>query len=130
MIFIPSLVFPCECCGEGIVVTPLEDTEDISEGEVIVEEDKKLKDMKDSPFIQLSFWEHTSKNSDNRLNLWNRIKDVWCTLRGRSPWTDMVIFRAKTARHFAHHLLYIIDKMEKEKEDKNKVIFESEEEKR
>ena len=124
MIYIPTKIFPCDCMGEGITVTQLYDKEDISEGEVKVSEDKELRDCQEFPFIQLSFWEYTSKYSDHRLTRLDRIKYAWHILCGRSPWPDMVIFKAKTAKHFANHLLYIISKSEKKENKKLLLVKE------
>lgn len=125
MILEPSKVFPCDCSGEGIAITSFEDSEDISEGEVLVEEDKILRDYAEAPYIQLSFWEYGHRTKD-RVSWWWRLKIAWYVFRKGSPWADMVCMKAKTARHFANHLLYIIMKAEKEvkQEAKQKPIVE------
>lgn len=115
MIDHPSKLFPCDCCGEGLTVSKLYDEEDISEGEVLVSEDKVLRDCLESPFIQLSFWEYGNCNNPKYFcNLWWRLKIAWKVFRDGSPWPDQVIMKAKHARNFANHLLYIISKAEKE----------------
>jgi len=113
MIFIPSKIFPCDCMCEGLTVTPLSDEEDISEGEVIVSEDKELRDCQESPFIQLSFWEFGVCKKP-RWNWWWRLKIAWRVFRDGSAWPDQVIMKAKHARNLANHILYIINKANRE----------------
>jgi len=123
MIFIPSKLFPCDCMGEGITVTPLSDKDDISEGEVLVSEDKELRNCCESPFIQLSFWEFgVCKNP--RWNWWWRLKIAWRVFRDGSAWPDQVIMKAKHARNLANHILYVINKGERaiKQEEKQKPI--------
>jgi hypothetical protein len=107
-------LFKCDCMSEGITVTPLEDTEDISEGEVIVEVDKELKDRTGSPFIQLSFWEFGHK-TEGRWSWWWRLKIAWHIFRTGKPWADMIIMKASVAKKLANHILYVIRKVEEEK---------------
>ena len=122
MIENPSKLFPCDCMGEGITVTKLYDTEDISEGEVLVSEDKELRDSMESPFIQLSFWEFgVCKNP--RWNWWWRLKIAWHVFRDGSAWPDQVVMKAACAKNLAYHILYIISKGEKEiKQEPSKVV--------
>lgn len=106
----PTKIFPCDCMGEGLVVT--------------VEKNVDLKDYDRSPFIDIAFWEYTSKNGEgNQLTKWERIKYAWHILKGNSPWADMITMNAKVARNFAHHILYLISKNEN-KDSKQKPIFE------
>lgn len=113
MIFIPSKIFPCNCMGEGLTITPLTDDEDISEGEVLMSEDKRRRDCIEAPFIQLSFWEFgVCKKS--RWNWWWRLKIGWRVFREGSAWPDQVIMKAAHAKNFANHLLYMISKAQKE----------------
>lgn len=121
MINIPSKIFPCDCMGEGITVTKYHDTEDISEGEVLVEEAKNLRDCSESPFIQLSFWEY-GHPTQARWSWWWRLKIAWCVFRKGTPWPDMVIMKAAVAKNLAHHILYIIGKGEKEKVTKQEPL--------
>ena len=114
MICIPTKLFPCDCMGEGIVVTKIHDLEDISEGEVLVEEDKDFRDVKESPFINLSFWEY-GQRTHGKWSWWWKLKIAWHVFRKGAPWPDMVILKAATAKNLAHHILYIISKGEKEK---------------
>lgn len=117
----PSKIFPCDCMGEGLTVTPLSDDEDISEGEVLVSEDKGCRDCCESPFIQLSFWEYGScKSSKYCRNLWWRLKTAWHVFRDGTAWPDQVIMRAKVARNLANHILYIIGKAQREIEREKK----------
>lgn len=113
MIEKPSKLFPCDCMGEGIMVTPMVDDEDISEGEVKLSEDKELRDCQRSPFIQLSFWEFgVCKNP--RWDWWWRLKIAWRVFRDGSAWPDQVIMKAAVARNLANHILYMISKAKKE----------------
>ena len=121
MIENPTKIFPCDCMGEGITVTKYYDSEDISEGEVLVEEDKELREVEESPFIQLSFWEY-GHAIQGRWSWWWRLKIAWNVFRKGTPWPDMVIFNVRTARHFAHHLLYIISKGEEAKRKKEPLV--------
>jgi len=115
MIFKPSKLFPCDCCGEGVTVTPLSDTKDISEGEVIVNENKALRDYQESPFIQLSFWEYGKcKNSRWSSNWWWRLKTAWHVFRDGSAWPDQVVMKVAVAKNLANHILYTIGKAKKE----------------
>lgn len=127
MFLSPKKLFLCDCMGGGITVTKFSDTEDISEGEVLVEEDKTLRDCVESPFIQLSFWEYGHRTK-GRWSWWWRLKIAWGVFRKGTPWPDMVIFKAKTARNFAHHLLYIVNKGEKEKVNKQEPLVKKESE--
>lgn len=112
MIEHPTKVFPCDCMGEGVAVSKLNDNTDISEGEVMMQ-DYELKDYKESPFIQLAFWEH-GHCIKGRWSWWWRLKIAWYVFRKGTPWSDMVIMRAKVAKNLAYHIIYLIDK------DKNK----------
>jgi len=123
MIFEPDIVFPCDCAGEGVTVTPLKDTEDISEGEILMEEDKELRDFEESPFIQLSFWEYGHKTK-GRWSWWWRLKIAWHVFRTGKPWADMVIMKAAVAKRLAHHVLYVIRKAEEEKNSRDRMIVQ------
>ena len=115
MIDHPSKLFPCDCKGEGLTVSKLYDDEDISEGEVLVSEDKKLRDCQEAPFIQLSFWEYGCCNNPKYFsNLWWRLKIAWYVFREGTPYTDQVIMKAAVARNLANHILYMIAKGKKE----------------
>ena len=117
MIDHPSKLFPCDCMGEGFTVSKLYDDEDISEGEVLVSEDKKFRDYQEAPFIQLSFWEYGNCNSPKYFcNLWWRLKTAWHVFRDGSAWPDQVIMKAKHARNLANHILYIIGKSQRQME--------------
>lgn len=120
----PSKVFPCDCMGEGIVVTKFEDNEDISEGEVLVEEEKELRDCKESPFIQLSFWSygHCAKS---KWSWWWRLKIAWDVFRKGTPWPDMVIMKAPVAKNLAHHILYVIKRGNEQKNNKQEPIVKA-----
>ncbi|MHA1302530.1 MAG: hypothetical protein ACTSPI_02365 [Candidatus Heimdallarchaeaceae archaeon] len=123
MIKKPSKLFPCDCGGEGITVLKMYDTKDISENEVIASEDKSLREFDESPFIQLSFWEHgCCKNP--KWSWWWRLKIAWYVFRDGSPWPDMVIMKAKHARNLANHILYIINKGEEEKKRGEPIVGE------
>lgn len=121
MIDHPSKLFPCDCMGEGITVSKLYDTEDISENEVMVKEDKEIRDCEGSPFIQLSFWEY-GHSTKGRWSWWWRLKIAWYVFRKGSPWPDMVVMKVTTARNLANHILYIIKKGEREKKREPLVI--------
>lgn len=121
MIEKPSKLFPCDCMGEGLTVTPLSDNEDISEGEVLVSEDKVLRDYKEAPFIQISFWDYGSCSSPKYFSyLWWRLRTAWHVFRDGSAWPDQVIMKAKVARNLANHILYIINKASREIEREKK----------
>jgi hypothetical protein len=101
--------------GEGLTVTPLEDKEDISEGEVLVSEAKELRDCQESPFIQLSFWEFGKcKNPKWISNWWWRLKTAYHVFKNGSAWSDQVIMKASVAKNLANHILYTIGKAKKE----------------
>lgn len=131
MIDHPSKLFPCDCMGEGITVTPLSDKEDISENEVLVSEEKINRGCEESPFIQLSFWEYGSCNNPKYFcNLWWRLKTAWKVFRDGSAWPDQVIMKAAHARNLANHILYIINKANREieKEKKQEPLVKDEKE--
>ena len=108
-------LFRCDCMGEGIAVTKTHETEDISEGEVVVSNDASLDDCSESPYIQLSFWEFGHRRH-GRWSLWQRLKMAYqIAFKNRGPWEDMVMLRARVAKNLANHILYIIAKGEKEK---------------
>ena len=126
MIDHPSKLFPCDCMGEGLTVSKWYDKEDISEGEVLVSEDKVMRDCLEAPFIQISFWEFgVSKTS--RWDWWWRLKTAWYVFKNRTPWPDQVTMKAATAKNLAHHILYIIRKGEREIEHPPLVEDEKEE---
>ena len=121
MIDHPSKLFPCDCMGEGLTVTKYYDTEDISEGEVLMSESKDLRDCEGSPFIQLSFWEFgVCKNP--RWNWWWRLKIAWHVFREGSAWPDQVVMKAAHARNLANHILYIITKGEQVKRKEKPIV--------
>jgi len=109
----PSKLFPCDCMGEGLTVSKWYDNEDVSEGEVLVSEDKRMNDCEEAPFIQISFWEY-GNSKKARWNWWWRLKIAWYVFRAGSPWPDQVIMKATVARNLAHHILYIIKKGKRE----------------
>jgi len=107
--------------GEGLTVTKYYDTEDISEGEVLMSESKDLRDCEGSPFIQLSFWEFgVCKNP--RWNWWWRLKIAWHVFREGSAWPDQVVMKAAHARNLANHILYIITKGEQVKRKEKPIV--------
>lgn len=115
MIDHPSKLFPCDCMSAGLTVFKWYDNEDISEGEVLVSEDKELRDSQEAPFIQISFWEYGSCNNPKYFcNLWWRLKTAWHVFRDGSAWPDQVIMKAAVAKNLAHHILYIIKKGKRE----------------
>jgi len=99
--------------GEGITVTKLMDDEDISENDVLVSEDKRLRECAESPYIQLSFWEYGVCKKPH-WNWWWRLKIAWYVFRNGAPWPDQVIMKATHAKSLAHHILYVVRKAEKE----------------
>jgi len=156
----PTKIFPCDCVGGGITVTKYSDTEDISEGEVFMEEDKKFNSypcsdcggsgkthenagatnllmdytcstcngkgvryFEGSPFIQLSFWEYGHPTKP-RWSWWWKLKIAWYVFRKGSPWPDMVILNAKTAKNFANHILYLLAKHKEKRNRKNLLVKE------
>lgn len=126
MLNAPSKLFPCDCMGEGLTVSKWYDNEDISEGEVLVSEDKRMNDCEEAPFIQIAFWEYgVSKNS--RWDWRQRLKIAWYVFRNGTPWLDQVTMKAATAKNLAHHILYIIKKGEREIEHPPLVKDEKEE---
>jgi hypothetical protein len=92
----PVKLFPCDCCGEGLVVT--------------VEKDLDLEDIQRGPFINIAFWENARKFEVSTLNWRERIKLAWSILRGKSLWMEMVTLNANVARKFANHILYLLGK--------------------
>lgn len=90
-------VFMCDCTGEGIMVT--------------VEEDDFFEGTEGSPYIGLAFWECTNKfEGTPKLTIWERLKLAIHILKGGSPYLDQVFMRAETAKKFANHILYLINK--------------------
>ncbi len=108
----PTKVFPCDCMGEGIAVTS-SDLFDEEEGEILVSEDKRLRDCQGAPFIEFSFWEF-GHPTHGRWGIWDRLRMAYHVFKHKSPWPDMVIMEAKKAKSFANHVLYVISKVEKE----------------
>ena len=110
MIRSATKLFPCDCMGEGIVVT--------------VEEDDDFFNCEGTLFIGMAFWELQAKMDDHgRLHMsrWERVKYAWRILRGHSPWTDMVWMKAKIAQNLANHILYLISRSKK-KVDESKML--------
>ena len=116
MIERPTKMFPCDCMGEGITVTKWMDDGSCFEedGDVLVSEDKKCRDCKEAPYIQLAFWEYgvTTKKG---LRRWTwRVAAAWHVFRNGTPFADQVTMKVRTAKNLANHILYIIGKAEKE----------------
>jgi hypothetical protein len=96
MIEHPTKVFNCDCMSEGLVV---------------VRQDEYLDDCEGAPFIEIGYWEYG--HGDSRWNWWMRLRACWYILRKGTCWTDMVMFKKKTARNFANHILYLLSKKPK-----------------
>lgn len=92
----PNKIFPCDCCGEGLVVS--------------VEKDVDLENTPRGLFINVAFWENGKKFAGHNLGWWDRVKLALHILKGNSPYADMVILNSKVARKFAYHILYLLDK--------------------
>jgi hypothetical protein len=104
----PERVFPCDCCGEGIVITtyPCED-----DRVVAISRDGKDEDH-GVYYIELSFW--TIGNSrDKRLDWKERLRAMWYIWKHGHPWVDMVAMTPSITKSFTNHLLYRVSKMEK-----------------
>ena len=102
--WIPTKVFPCDCGMEGCTIT--------------VEEESWMGDCEGAPFIGVAFWEMEHKlDSVSGMSLWGRIKYAVHILRGKSPWTDMVLMRSDVAKNFANHILYLLGKENKKKKE-------------
>jgi len=106
MIEKPTKIFPCDCMGEGLVVVKQEEDYDCI----------------DAPFIEIGFWNfgHVSEKRDWKWRLYT----CWHILRTGTCWTDMVIMKAKTAKNFAHHILYLLSKDKKKKEMRELLVKE------
>lgn len=90
-------VFICDCMGEGIMVT--------------VEPKDFFNEEGDSPYIGLAFWECNNKFAGQpKLTIKERLKLAIHILKGGSPYLDQVFMRAETAKKFANHILYLINK--------------------
>jgi len=126
-----SKLFKCECMGEGLIVTV---EKDVIETNRVPTNRRRWEFWKPKfiwkveginkpiTYVNISFWEYTSKNGKgNQLSRWGRMKYTWHILRGKSPWTDMVMMNAKTARNFANHILYLLSKS-RTKDDKNLLV--------
>lgn len=90
-------VFMCECTGEGVMVT--------------VEKENFFEDSNGYPYIGLAFWECNNKFAGQpKLTFKERMKLAIHILKGGSPYLDQVFMRAETAKKFANHILYLINK--------------------
>lgn len=116
MIEKPTKLFPCDCMGEGLTVTKWMDDGSIFEedGDVLVSEDKKCRDCKEAPYIQLAFWEYGVCTKRGLRRWWWRVAVAWHVYRNGTPFADQVTMKVKTAKNLAHHILYIIKKGERE----------------
>ena len=93
-------LFKCDCSSGGLTVSISESTE--------------LRGYEGDPYLDISFWSCDAKyGGDSKLSMWRRIKYAWRILRGGTLWADMVILRAKVAKHLAYHILYLIQKSRK-----------------
>jgi len=91
----PTKIFPCDCMGEGVMVT--------------LEEDEDLNDCQGAPYINLAFWQHGVKyGPGDQLSRWERIKYAWQILWRGTLWTAMVTMKKDVARNLANHILYLI----------------------
>jgi len=99
MIENPTKIFPCDCMGEGLVV---------------VKQDEDTNDCIGGPFIEMGFWNfgHVSEKRDWK---W-RLRTCWYILRKGTCWTDMVIMKARTAKNFAYHIIYLLNKDKERKQ--------------
>jgi len=95
MIEHPTKMFPCDCMSEGLVV---------------VRQDEDY-DCIDAPFIEIGFWNY-GQVTGKRNWRW-RLRTCWYILRKGTCWKDMVIFKKKTAKNFANHILYLLSKKHK-----------------
>ena len=102
MINKPTTLFNCSCMADGLTVTVEKDDLD---GKI------------EEPFINIAFWECLIKYRNDKLTWKNRLRIIWYAIRGILPYTDMVSFDVKTAKHFAYHILYLIQKNKKVNEE-------------
>jgi hypothetical protein len=97
-------IFPCDCGTEGIMVAV------------------ELDDEYVEPAIRMAFWQMATKFKDSsELTRWNRIKVAWRILCGDSPYADMVWMTSDTARNLANHILYLLAKMKRKRNNEEKV---------
>lgn len=98
MINKPTTLFNCLCAGDGLTVTV---------------EKEDLDGILTEPFINIAFWECLIKYRNDKLTFKDRFRIIWYAIRGILPYTDMVSFDVKTAKHFAYHILYLLQKSKK-----------------
>ena len=75
----------------------------------------------------LAYWERAIPLvKSGGMTLRQKFSLCWHILRNGRLWTDMLIFDAKTMKNIAYHILYRLDKAEKEKKkpevDLNKIF--------
>ncbi len=88
-------VFPCDCFGEGLSIS--------------IEDDPFYEDIEGGPYMNIAFWGYRPY-ADNRLSWKQRLRWAWRVFRTGNPWCDMVILNGATAKRFANHIYYLIDK--------------------
>ena len=121
----PEKLFPCDCKSEGIIVNKEISDENISEGEILVEEDLHQRKFTGSPYIEFTFWSYGHPDGVY-WSWWERLHIAWHIFRTGRPWGDMVTMEAKVAKNLAYHILYIIGKGEKEKKFLQKPLVKDE----
>jgi len=102
MIENPTKIFPCVCLGEGLVITKEENIDSLN---------------KDAPFLTISSWQFW-QNNDKRSWRW-RLKTCLRILRNGCNKSDVVTFKAKIAKNFAYHIIYLLNKDKEKKGDYN-----------
>ena len=111
MIEHPTKIFPCDCMGEGLVVT---------------KQAGEIDDCEGAPFIDIGFWQfgHETMKKYTAGGLWWRLKFAWRVFREGMPFADMVTMQAKHAKNLAHHILYVIEKDKERKKHQDYLVKE------
>jgi len=125
MIQHPEKVFPCDCCGEGLIITIFDDCGDGFDdpATVAVARDGKQEDEHNYFILGISFWGE-GNYSDGRLSWRDRLRLMWYVWRHGHPWADMVEMRPDVAKNFANHILYRVGQMQKKIDHKRDELKE------
>ena len=109
MIERPEKAFPCDCCGEGLLIYTFAPTD--PHQAVAVTRDGKLEDEDNYYTLGIAFW-GCGSYSDGRLTWRQRLRLMWYVWKHGHPWCDMVDMRPQVAKNFANHILYRVDQMQ------------------
>lgn len=122
----PDKIFPCDCMGEGIVVTAIFEGKD--DDHVAVTRDGKKENEMQYYTVELSFW-GIGPYDDGKLSWWKRLLACRYILKYGHPWTDMVGMAPKVAKNLANNILYKVEQIQHKIDNKHDELVKQQVEK-